>query len=79
MDRTRAAEGDHGVAPGIVALFSNIHARGRGHVLIDDGMDARGGLRDVEAERAGDLGLTASRTAAMSSAMWPPRKKSGER
>ena len=72
-----AAEADHGVAARILALLDEVDARGGGHALDDDLVDAARGLLDAEAERLADASPTARRAASRSSVMRPPRKKPG--
>lgn len=79
MHGTRTAEGDHGVAPRIVPFLGDIHPRRRGHVLVDDGVDAGGGLCDVQPERTRDPGPHGVADGGEVERHVAAQKKSGER
>ena len=57
VQRRAAAEGDQGAALELGAALDGVHARGIGHVLLDDLGDAEGRERGVELERAADMGV----------------------
>ena len=50
VDRAGAAERQHGDAAQVVALLDRVHARRGGHVLVDELVDAGGGVADRQAE-----------------------------
>ena len=52
-----------------------MHARGIGHVLVDDFADAVGGMDRREAERLADVALERASAASTSSANLPPAKR----
>ena len=54
MQRRAAAEGDHGAALGGLAALDGVHARGAGHVFLDDLADAGGRPVRIQAERRAD-------------------------
>src|SRR5215208_4348080 len=53
MSWTCAAEPDHGIAAGILALFDEVNARRRRHALYDNLVNAPGSFRNRETERPG--------------------------
>ena len=57
VDRAGAAEREQRQAGGVVAALGGVHAGGAGHVLVDEAVDAPGGLLDGQVERLGDVGL----------------------
>ena len=54
VDRAGAAEREHGDAAQVRALLDRVHPRRRGHVLVDELVDAGRGVGDRQAERVGD-------------------------
>ena len=52
--RRRAAEGDHGAVLQLLAALDGMHARGIGHVLLDDLADAECRVEALQAERRAD-------------------------
>ena len=54
MDGRGAAEGDHGAVLQLLAALDGVHARGIGHVLLDDLADAKRRVEALQAERRAD-------------------------
>ncbi len=55
MHRPRAAEGEDRQPPRIAAALQGVHPRRAGHHLVDDLVDAPGGLLDAQPERLGHV------------------------
>ena len=80
MHRPGAAEGEHRHAPRVLAALDRVDARRVGHVLVDDLMNAPGGLRRrVMPELLARCRPMRFARASRSSCIVPPRNMSGSR
>ena len=71
--RSRAAERDRRQRARIAVALDDVDTRGSGHVLVDDAMDAPGGVLDRQPNSSASRS-TAARARSARSGISPPRK-----